>query len=203
MSDGFGGDGFVGSGEVDNGDPPASPGLIVLQTTSGLSAANSYIDLVYLYAYANEVGFQIAIDETPTSLEQAILRAMPQAEARQSEFFIGRATSTQRTAFPRTGTYAGFARTTYIPEEIKRAQAAYTLAELSFTAATDLGVVHQGRIKRKREKLDVIEEETEYADGSAVFTNYGHARAKGDMEIEIIITNSQSTPRYSHPVWVG
>lgn len=203
MSDGFGGDGFTGSGEVDNGDPPASPGYVVVQTSAGGASANSYIDLDYLYDYADEVGFQIAIDETATSLEQAILRAMPHADARQAEFFGARATATQTTAFPRTGTYADFERAAYIPEEIKRAQAAYTLAELSFVPAADIGAVNYGRIKRLREKVKEIETETEYVDAPEIYSDYGHAKAKGDAMIATIIANSISSRFLSHPLWVG
>lgn len=203
MSDGFGGDGFTGSGEVDNGEPPAPTGLVTVQTDAGLANANSYIDIDFLYAYADEVGYQIAIDETPVTIEQAILRAMPHTDGRQAEFFGSRSTATQRTAFPRTGTYADHARTAYTPQEALRAQAAYALAELSFDAVTDNGSVHAGKIKRKREKSKHLEEEVEYFDGAEVFSDYGHAKAKGDVQIEIILANSLVNARLSQPIWVG
>lgn len=203
MGDGFGGDGFIGVGEADNGDPPDDAGYITLQTSSGLSDANSYVDIAYLYAYADQVGYQIADGETGASVEQAILRAMPHTEARQAEFFGRRSTSTQMTAFPRTGSYGDHQRTSFIPDEIKKAQAAYALAELSFDAATDIGQIHSGTIKKKREKIGEIEREYEYSSATAIQTDYGHAKAKGDFYIQMLVSNSVALRTLSYPLWTG
>ena len=203
MSDGFGGDGFIGVGQVDNGSPPTDAGLVVLQTTAGIANGNSYIDIAYLYGYADQVGFQIAATETGSSTEQAILRAMVPTEARQAEFFGDRSTATQFTAFPRTGVYAAHARTAFIPEEVKRAQAAYALAQLSFNAATDNDEIHQGQVKKYRVKTDKVEEEIEYTGGAERLSDYGHAKAKGDDQIAAIIANSVTGRNASHPLWVA
>lgn len=204
MSDGFSGDGFTDSGTANNGQPPAPTGMIVVQDATGLANANSYIDIAYLYAFADQVGYQISIAATATTIEQAILRAMRLAETRQAEFFGARSTSTQLTAFPRTGFYADFERTAFIPDEIKRAQAAYALAELSFASASVAGSVHAAAVKKVRKKVGELETETEYAGSSAVLrTDYGIAMAKGDAEIAIIIANSLANSRLSHPLWVG
>lgn len=140
---------------------------MALVTTPGASNANAYADRTYVTAYHAERG-NAAWTGDDEALDAAIVRSTFAIDGKHRSVYSGtKASGTQSLAWPRTGAVDadgyGF-DDDEIPENLKRAVAEGALVELvepgSLTPVTTPGV------KMKREKVDVIEEETQY-DGAS------------------------------------
>lgn len=137
---------------------------------TGLDDANSYASVALADAYFAERGIS-AWTGSNTVKEQALVRATDYIEKRFGGRFRGRkSTQEQALAWPRTGAYT---RDGYPLEEVPvllaRATAEYALRALTDTLMPDPTTDASGRVvTRKREKVGPIEEETQYAEGSAL-----------------------------------
>jgi len=139
---------------------------MALDTTIGGAASDSYATLAEYTARAAAMGWTLA--ETDAANEINLRRAAVALDA--SYAFRGvKSTAAQALEWPRTDGSMHFSVyafdpyriiATEIPKAIKDAQ--MELAHLIQGGADPLATV-DAPIKRKREKLDVIEEETEYA----------------------------------------
>ena len=135
-----------------------------LDTTIGGASADSYATLAEYQARAAAFGWTLAGDPA----DEINLRKA--AVALDSGYnWLGYAdTETQALAWPReisqsVGGY--YVQSDAIPANIKTAQ--MELAYLIQGGADPFATLSGGMVKRKREKVDVIEEETEYMDGGA------------------------------------
>lgn len=139
---------------------------MAIDTTIGGAAANSYATLAEYQAWRV---LYYGIDGTEDDLSDEL--NMMRARAYIDRAYIWKGTRTQSTQalqWPRynVGYVDGFdVSSSVIPQAIKDAQC--EMAYLIQGGATPFATLDGGTIKRKREKVDVIEEETEYADGQA------------------------------------
>ena len=140
---------------------------MAVDTTIGGPASDSYATLAEYQARAEAMGWDLA--ETDGANEVNLRRAAVAIDSSYS--FRGvKNTSAQALEWPRYSEAAGYTGPatydpypiipTEIPQAVKLAQ--MEMAFLIQGGADPLATVQAG-IKRKREKLDVIEEETEYA----------------------------------------
>ena len=113
--------------------------MLIIQTTDGLSTANSYVSADELNTYTTQRGIVLTKDA-----EQILLRAMDYIESKQ--YKSETVNSTQSTLFPRMGVD--------IPRNIKQAQ--ILLAVLSDTQDLMSATVEA---QTKKEKVDVVEVE--------------------------------------------
>lgn len=136
---------------------------LIVEDGTGKTDAQSYVDLTYVNAYfaARAVG---AWTGTDSAKEAAIIRAMDYIETAWK--FLGAKQypgNPQALEWPRVGIYdEQGAEIVGIPERLKRAVAEYAVRALTSPLAPDPVNNQTGQVKRKREKLGPIEEETEY-----------------------------------------
>lgn len=147
---------------------------MALVTTPGAVDANAYASLAFVDAYHAERG-NTAWAGDDALKEAAIVRATFALDGKYRELYVGtKATPTQALAWPRSEAYDsdGFALPDdELPINLQRATAEAALVELA-TPGGMTPILTRG-IKRKREKADVLEEETEYdgtASGEQAFT---------------------------------
>ena len=138
---------------------------MAIDATIGGASANSFVTLAEYQDYRATF---YGIDGTEDDLtdEMHVLRACRHIE--RAYVWLGqRVTSTQAREWPRyiSGYVEGFpVPTDAIPQAIKDAQCelAYQISQ----GATPDNTLTNGAVVRKREKVDVIEEETVYAEAS-------------------------------------
>lgn len=139
---------------------------MAIDVTVGGAAANSYATLAEYQAWRV---LYYGIDGTEDDLSDELNLMRARAYIDRAYIWKGtRVTSTQALEWPRyVRDYAnGFpVPSDSVPQAIKDAQC--EMAYLIQGGATPFATLEGGTIKRKREKVDVIEEETEYADGQA------------------------------------
>jgi len=134
---------------------------MALDTTIGGASSDSYATLAEYQAYLAAIGLSpTGVDATD---EQNLRRARQYLD--RSYSWLGyKVNSTQRLSWPRTiGEYIdGYpVQPTEIPQPIKDAQC--EMAYLIQGGADPFETLTGGAVKRKREKVDVVEEETEYS----------------------------------------
>jgi hypothetical protein len=132
-----------------------------LTATIGGASSDSYVTEVEYLDYANKMGW------TVTTGQETNLRAARQYLDRAYIWRGDRVTSTQALAWPRiiTGYVDGFSvSSATIPQPIKDAQ--MEMAYLLQSGATPFATLENGAVTRKKEKVDVIEEDTTYSESS-------------------------------------
>ena len=143
----------------------------VVEDGTGLSNANSYIEVAYADSYFTDRSIAAWSGDNATK-QSAIVRATDYIEARWADSFLGWREfpdTPQSLSFPRLGLYD---REGYlisgIPDLLKRATAEYALRALTVTLLPDPVVSDaSGReIESAREKVGPIE--TEYTYGELV-----------------------------------
>lgn len=128
--------------------------------TGEVTGANSYVDADEFRAYHEDRCNDVSTYGT-SEIEPALIKARDYLDTRW-EHFGTRKADDQTTEYPRAGT------DTVVPTAVKEAQIEYALIELTAPplwptpTRDDTGAA----IQRKREKVDVIEEEIEYVTGS-------------------------------------
>lgn len=136
---------------------------LIVEDGTGKTDAQSYVDLTYVNSYfaARAVGAWTGADAVK---EAAIIRAMDYLETHWQ--FLGTKQypgNPQALEWPRVGIYDELGQeVTGIPDRLKRAVAEYAVRALAAPLAPDPLTNQTGQVKRKREKLGPIEEETEY-----------------------------------------
>ena len=145
-----------------------------------VAGANSYADAADSIAYQTDRGRQAWLDATTEVQEAALIRATDYIETRYGRRFVGEplgdvqdlAWPRQLAVYPRTGNPFP---TDEVPEDILNATILYAgeiigpdgddlelMTELAITPEID-----SSNIKSKREKVDVLEEATEFFDGGS------------------------------------
>lgn len=137
---------------------------MALDTTIGGSAADSYATLAEYQAYATAMGWTLSGDDAADEIN--LRRAAVMNDA--SYYWVGyRASETQALQWPRdyAGTVDGYSfDNDEIPQPVKNAQ--MEMAYLVQGGANPFASAAGGTVIRLREKVDVIEKETQYAESS-------------------------------------
>jgi len=135
---------------------------MALDTTVGGASSDSYATLGEYQAYAAAMGWTLTASES----EQETHMRRARVYLDRAYLWHGyRASETQALQWPRDMVPAvdGFSvASDSIPQPIMDAQC--EMAWLIHEGADPFATVSGGEVKRKREKVDVIEEETEYGD---------------------------------------
>ncbi|UEM18970.1 hypothetical protein JL100_017955 [Skermanella mucosa] len=135
--------------------------MIVVETGALDNAeANSYVSLSSFKGFLVLHGATTALERDDAELEAALIRAAAHIDTYRAKFLGRPVAFDQPLVWPRTAvTLDGFdVPSTTIPRIILQAQQQRALADLNGTLPETSQVV-----LRRRERLDVIEEETEYA----------------------------------------
>lgn len=133
--------------------------LIVQDPVTPVAVANSYISLVDARSLAGTYGYTLDADDTDAEL--SLIKSFRAIELKEPEMCGYRSTTTQGTAYPRSGVVirCNELPSDEFPVELLLAQ---VIGAHYFTAGTDLsGGVDDGK-SVVREKVDVIE--VQYAD---------------------------------------
>lgn len=132
---------------------------LIIEDGTGVSDANSYVDLAEARDIASVRG--IALSDDNAELTTQLVRAADRITSYESEFSGVRTKDTQGLSFPRKGSfkYGSALQSDVVPSEIKRAQV--MLADL-IEQGYEIWTVQTNGIKR--EKVGPLE--TEYADSS-------------------------------------
>lgn len=95
---------------------------LIVEDGSGVTNANTYVDLIYLAAYAADRG--LTIPTVDADKEKSLLKAMDYLESRRGEFQGSKTVGTQSLQWPRTGVSidCNDLDSDVIPEELKKAQ---------------------------------------------------------------------------------
>ena len=131
----------------------------ILEDGTGIAGANAYIDEAFADTYFTDRG----VTEWTGNKQIAIIKATDYIEKRWGRLFKGiKLSATQGLQWPRTTAYddRGDALT-LVPVKLQQATAEYALRALSESLLVDPSTV--GQVIRKKEKVDSLEEETEYA----------------------------------------
>jgi hypothetical protein len=148
---------------------------------TGVADANSYATVAAFRAYHADRGREAEDGDYPDAVvEAALVRATDLIEQRWLGRFIGqsRLVETQGLSWPRTYVYIDGVKITGLPVQLVRAVHEYGWKALEFASLTPQPPAPFARAKadgttdsasgtvvRSRVKVDVIEEETEYARG--------------------------------------
>lgn len=131
---------------------------------SVVAGANAYITAAELVAYWADRG--VTLSASTAEQEAAIVVATQYVDL-NNNWAGGAVSSAQALDWPRYGTYdeRGFEiADNVIPQQLKNAIAEYAYRQLTAELQPDPG--DTGAVKRQRDKVDVIESETEYQDGT-------------------------------------
>lgn len=136
---------------------------------TGLADANAYVDVATVTQYAEDY-LEAASEWTalPQATQERHIRVVTRyLDANFGNCWRGsRASKTQALDWPRSGVYDrdGFqVANDSLPAPLERACAQFVVEALSDDLLPNLD--SSGRVKRKREKLGALEEETEYESG--------------------------------------
>lgn len=147
---------------------------IVVETGAIVDGANAYITVAELDAYWS--ARNVTLSQTNAEKEAAIIIATQYVDIN----FSWRGTiviDEQWLDWPRAGVYDDEGRDieyTEIPRRLKNAVCEYAKRQLDSDIQPDVFPNDLGAIKRKREKVDVIEQEVEYQDNTGGY--YGIKR---------------------------
>lgn len=151
---------------------------ITVETGAGVAGAESYASVAQADAYwsarTHDSRSTTWSDATTAVKEGALREATAYIDAIYGSFYLGRRRGyVQGLEWPRTGALdaAGY-ELPDLPQVLVNAVSDLAVRAVSARLAADLE--YGGRVKRKREKIDVIEDETEYVDGAPATTLYGH-----------------------------
>lgn len=145
----------------------------VVEDGSGVSAATSYLTVEALKQYWENQGYSYE-DLTTTDIQRLLNKATSYIDNNYRKGFPGyRQYDNQTLEWPRTGAYYLDDYTineNTIPSEVKNAvgEASYLLNTGEDLTAS---ISKVGKIKKSRVKVDVIEEELEYTEGSGLYSN--------------------------------
>lgn len=149
----------------------------IVETGAGIAGANSYVSTSTIDIYWKSrphMAYSAAWAAAATSIKQgAAVEATDYLDATFGQYYRGnRMGNIQGRLFPRSNATdnSGFL-IEGIPDELIRA--ACELAGRAISAQLSSDDARGGMIKRKREKLEGLEEETEYADFAPTETRYG------------------------------
>ena len=138
----------------------------MLNDAVGSSVADSYTTLAQYTDYAQAMGWHEQIVDHPA---EAALRRAAMAIDRLYRAKGTRANAAQALAWPRTGIVLDgqAVASDTVPKAVRSAQC--EMARLILGGADPFAATSEQRITKRREKVDVLEEETEYeATGQAV-----------------------------------
>lgn len=132
---------------------------IVVEDGTGKSNAQSYCDYAFYHAFVTEMGLQHSHSEEQT--EPALVTASKRWIDWQHEFAGEKLTETQALEFPRDNDIG-------LPIKIKQAAAYGAWLHLNNALLVNTTTLSTtGDIISQRKKLDVLETEVTYAEGSA------------------------------------
>lgn len=151
---------------------------LIVETGAGVPDADSYAATSTIDTYwsnrAHNALATVWSDATTSQKEGAAREATAFLDAVWGRFYRGEAKGrAQGLLWPRSGALdgSGFLLPD-LPREIVWAVCELAARALSARLVPDADVA--GAVKRKREKIDVIEEETEYAQSGGVYARYGY-----------------------------
>lgn len=134
---------------------------IVVENGTGLSNAQCYCSYAQYHAVVTELGLQHSHSEEQT--EPAIVSAAKRWIDGQHDFAGSKLVSTQALKFPRDGEIG-------LPADIVRANALAAWYHLQGALLVNtVAIPTAGEVVSVRKKLDVLETETQYAEGSAQY----------------------------------
>ena len=146
--------------------------LIVQDATGQVEDANAYIDVAFFQQYHSSRGTDVSSLDPTTQIEPAIIVATEYIDFRYGTDFTGTkiidGAIRQTTAWPRIQAFDvdGFDVSNSIPEQLKKTVAAFSLISISDDGSIGLGQTqidpNDRRISSIRERVDVLETETEY-----------------------------------------
>lgn len=141
--------------------------LIVQNDAGSVVDANSYVDLAFFKTYCSTRGYALTGFIDP-KLEEALVRGRDYMDLRW-RWLGDPVLLTQETEWPRANiVLIDNTVLSVIPYQIKRAQCEYSFRALTSTLLPDKTVDSSGRVVvMKKERVDKLEEETQYAVGGA------------------------------------
>ena len=149
----------------------------IVETGAGLAGASSYASIatidIYWQSRPHLPTSALWLASTTTLKQGAAIEATDYLDATWGQSYRGnRMGNIQGRLFPRSNAKdnSGFL-IEGIPDELIRATC--ELAGRAISGPLSEDVARGGMVKRKREKLEGLEEETEYFDGAAIETRYG------------------------------
>lgn len=153
-----------------------------VETGSGVAGANSYQTVAAFRSYHEDRGRTADVGTfSDAVVEAALIKATDHIERRWLGSFIGqsRLSSSQGLSFPRTYVYVDGLLVSGLPGQLAAATNEYAWRALQLAslapdlplpfardAADGSTIAASGTVKRTRVKVDVIEDETEFARGS-------------------------------------
>ena len=153
---------------------------LIKEDGSIVAGANSYADETDADAFQTDRGRQAWLDATTEVKEAALVRATDYIDGRFGLKFVGAPLGdVQELAWPRSGAYYPATGNSFpddeVPQDILDACILYAEQVISpdgddLSAMTELSItpdIDSSNIKRKKEKVDVLEEETEYFSGGS------------------------------------
>ena len=163
-----------------------------VENGTGLTNANAYASIVQVADYLSSRGDDESwVASNESSKQVAIIRATDYIDNRWGGSFKGTPLlETQALAFPRSGYLA------VLPALLIQATSEYAKRALSGHLAVDPIPSVDGVIKRKREKLASLEEETEYFESSNAQSSEYPVYPRADMLMERLIALSSYAPSY-------
>lgn len=129
-----------------------------------VAGANAYITAAELVDYWADRGITIS---APTAEQEAAIVVSTQYVGLNNNWSGFAVSADQSLDWPRRGTYTdkGFLiPADEIPQQLKFAVAEYAYRQLTADLQPDIG--DEGAVKRQRDKVDVLETETEYQDNT-------------------------------------
>lgn len=153
---------------------------LIVEDGTIVENANSYISIAEFEEYHNARGNDYSSADTDQLKEQAIINAMDYIHLRWGSKFKGRVEDfSQELDFPRIRLYdRNGVLVEGIPKKLKNATAEYALRAITGSLMPDLATSTTGQtVRRVREKIGPIEEETEYAGSMSINRPYPIADA--------------------------
>lgn len=148
--------------------------MLTIEDGTIVADADSYVAIADVTTYAGRYG---STWNTADSLanEQAILRAMLYIESMEDMFKGCRVSEAQELSWPRSYVPnlrgSGYLASDAIPKQLKNAVAEAAIIEMSSPGTllvSSASTTSQQTIKRLFQKVDVIEKETEYFEGTTI-----------------------------------
>lgn len=139
----------------------------IVEDGTGVAGANSLCDVAFADTYHADRANASWASSTQAAKEAALIKATDYIEQRFGGRFKGRREhETQVLSFPRLYLYTrDGVLVKGIPDRLKAAVSEYALKALTVSLFLEPEVDDRGlRVKRHREKVDVLEEEIEYAE---------------------------------------
>jgi len=172
----------------------------IVEDGTFIENANAYVNIEYVTQYLTERNLNSNWDSLDDAIKKAhIINATDYIEIRFSKFFIGyKFNENQYLSFPRK--YYSYEKDLgLLPENLKKACAEYSFAEISGSILGD-SKTNLGTLKKQTSKVGPIEDTVEYENSQfkklsgslLVSPDYIPVNKKADMLIESLIFKKQN-----------